>query len=83
MLLWASSEPFRTACPRTEIVRRWVETADERCPLTCVWFTMHGLLDEQSSADQIDESDSPQPVFWFALKAGYLRLIHTLPAPSI
>ena len=25
---------------RAEIVRRWVETADERCPLACVWFAM-------------------------------------------
>ena len=24
--------------PRVEITRRWVETADERCPLACVWF---------------------------------------------
>jgi high affinity Mn2+ porin len=65
--------------PRVEIVRRWVETADERCPLACVWFAL-----PESVVDQDDESESPWPAFsWFRLKAGYLHLINILPAPSI
>lgn len=65
--------------PRAEIIQRWVETADERCPLACVWFALPEIV-----ADQDDEPDSPQPAFsWVSLKAGCLRLIHILPAPSI
>jgi hypothetical protein len=29
--------------PRVEITRRWVETADERCPLACVWLALPEL----------------------------------------
>jgi high affinity Mn2+ porin len=84
VLHWVSSKPSSTAHPRTEIVRRWVETADERCPLACVWFALPGIVVDQPAADQTDEPDSTQPAFsWFALKAGCLRLIHMLPAPSI
>jgi high affinity Mn2+ porin len=65
--------------PRAEIIQRWVETADERCPLACVWFALPEIV-----ADQDDEPDSTQPAFsWLSLKAGCLRLIHILPAPSI
>ena len=31
--------------PRVEIIRRWVETADERCPLACVWFALPEIGD--------------------------------------
>jgi high affinity Mn2+ porin len=65
--------------PRVEIIRRWVETADERCPLACVWFALPEI-----ATDQDDEPDSTQPAFsWFSLKAGCLHHIHILPAPSI
>jgi high affinity Mn2+ porin len=65
--------------PRVEIIQRWVETADERCPLACVWFALPEI-----AADQDDEPDLTQPAFsWFSLKAGCLHPIHILPAPSI
>jgi high affinity Mn2+ porin len=64
---------------RAEIIQRWVETADERCPLVCVWFALPEI-----AADQDDESESPQPAFFlFRSKAGCLHPIHTFPAPSI
>src|SRR5271170_5859116 len=65
--------------PRAEIVQRWVETADERCPLACVWFTLPEL-----AVDQDDEPESSRPAFSsFRVKAGYLRPVNTLPAPFI
>jgi high affinity Mn2+ porin len=65
--------------PRVEMIRRWVETADERCPLACVWFALPEI-----ATDQNDESDLTQPAFSrFSLKAGCLRPIHILSAPSI
>ena len=65
--------------PRVEIIRRWVETADERCPLACVCFALPEII-----PDQDDESESPRPAFSsFRLKAGRLHLINNLPAPSI
>jgi hypothetical protein len=64
--------------PRAEMVRRWVETADERCPLACVWFAL-----PEAASDQDDEPRLRRPAFsFFRLKAGYLHLIHTSPAPS-
>ena len=69
----------RTATNRAEIVRRWVETADERCPLACVWFALPEI-----NAEQDDESEPLRPAFFsFRSKAGCLRSINTLPAPSI
>ena len=57
---------------------RWVETADERCPLACVWFALPEI------DDQDDESESARPAFsWFRSKAGYLLPVHTPPAPSM
>jgi hypothetical protein len=56
--------------PRVQITRRWVETADERCPLACVWFALPEMV-----ADQDDEPDLRRPAFsslW--LKAGCLHL---------
>ncbi len=65
--------------PRVEIIRRWVETADERCPLACVCFALPEII-----PDQDDESESPRPAFSsFRLKAGRLHPINNLPAPSI
>ena len=67
--------------PRPDLIRRWVETADERCPLACVWFELPEIGVDQI-ADKDDESDSPRPAFsFFRLKAGYLLPIHILPAP--
>jgi high affinity Mn2+ porin len=69
----------RTATNRAEIVQRWVETADERCPLACVWFALPEI-----NAEQDDESEPRRPAFFsFRSKAGCLRSINTLPAPSI
>jgi high affinity Mn2+ porin len=69
----------RRATKRTEIVRRWVETADEGCPLPCVWFALQKI-----DAEQDDESEPQRLAFSsFRSKAGCLRSINILPAPSI
>jgi len=68
-----------TRRPRVEIVQRWVETADERCPLACTWSALPELI-----ADADIEPISIQPAFgFFSPKAGYLHHIHILPALSI
>ncbi len=76
------NNPSRRAAanrPRAEIVQRWVETADGRCPLACVWFALSEII-----ADLDDESESLRPVFFsFRSKAGCLHPIHTLPARSV
>ncbi len=65
--------------PRFEIIQRWVETADERCPLACVWFAL-----PEAVSDEDDECDLLWPAFSrFRLEAGYLHVIHISPAPSI
>jgi high affinity Mn2+ porin len=62
--------------PRVEITQRWVETADERCPLACVWFAL-----PEMGADQDDESELRWPAFsFFRLKAGHLQFINNIPA---
>lgn len=33
--------------PHIEIRRRWIETADERCPLACTWYALLESSDEQ------------------------------------
>jgi hypothetical protein len=64
---------------RAEIIRRWVETADERCPLACVWFAL-----QEINAEQDDESEPQRPAFSsFRSKAGCLRSINIFPATSI
>jgi high affinity Mn2+ porin len=69
----------RTATTRAEIVQRWVETADERCPLACVWYALPEI-----NAEQDDESEPRRPAFsLLRLKAGCLLSINILPAPSI
>ena len=66
-----------TVRPQIEISRRWVETADERCPLACVWFAL------PQSNEEDDESGLAWPafshLFW---KAGYLHCVNTLFAYS-
>ena len=37
-----AAKQARVDHPRTEIIQCWVETADERCPLACVWFALPG-----------------------------------------
>lgn len=65
------------ANPRKIIARRWVETADERCPLACVWFALREPFDTQD-----DEPGSRWPAFYRSLrKAGRLHCIHLLWAP--
>jgi hypothetical protein len=60
-----------------ELIQRWVETADERCPLACVWFAL-----PETATDLDDDPDSLQPAFsWRLLKAGCLHSIHIHPAP--
>jgi hypothetical protein len=44
--------------PHVAIRSRWVETADERCPIACTWFT---VLEDLKAQD--DESGSLQPAF--------------------
>jgi high affinity Mn2+ porin len=63
---------------RTELIRRWVETADERCPLACVWFAM-----PETVADMDDEPKLNRPAFFLRLlKAGFLHPVHIRPARS-
>lgn len=58
--------------PRKIITRRWVETADERCPLAGVWFALGEILDTQD-----DEPGLPEPAFYrFLWKAGSLLNVH-------
>jgi high affinity Mn2+ porin len=65
--------------PLIQIVQRWVETADEHCPLACVWFALPEI-----AADQEVESELSRPAFYLSRpKAGYLQPIHILPAPFI
>lgn len=63
--------------PRRNIARRWVETADERCPLACVWFALREPFNEDD-----DEPGSRWPALYRSLgKAGHLHCIHHLWAP--
>jgi high affinity Mn2+ porin len=64
--------------PRVEVVQRWVETADARCPLVCVWIALPDPI-----ADQNDDSHLRWPAFsWFGLKAGRLQRFNNVSAPS-
>ena len=64
--------------PRAEIIQCWIETADERCPLACVWFAL-----PENAVDPDDDSESPRPAFFLVRsKAGCLHSVHTFPAPS-
>lgn len=45
---------------RTQVVRRWIETGDERCPLASVWFAL-----EPTDTTRNDEPHSTQPAFSF------------------
>ncbi|MGD0444313.1 MAG: carbohydrate porin [Edaphobacter sp.] len=74
------SQPKRIAAGRSrpELIQRWVETADERCPLACVWFALR-----ETATGLDDEPNLTQPAFfWALLKAGCLHSIHIHPAPS-
>ncbi len=65
--------------PRTEIIRRWVETADERCPLACTWYALHEKHEEQD-----DDSWLSWPAFSrLCRKAGLLHSIHVFFAHSL
>ena len=67
------------ARPAAVIVPRWVETADERCPLACVWFALSEPL-----SDQDDDPGITRPAFsGFFRKAGYFHFIHILKALSL
>ena len=48
----------QSGADRPEMIQRWVETADERCPLACAWFALPGILDDQPAAGQGDEPDA-------------------------
>lgn len=62
------------ARPRTqlELRRRWVETADERCPLACTWSALPA-----ESAAQDDDDWLRWPAFSRPRKkAGFPLFIH-------
>jgi hypothetical protein len=62
--------------PRVEMMRRWVETGDGRCPLACAWFALPELI-----ADQDDDSELRRPAFSLSiLKAGCLQVVNNVPA---
>ncbi|CAN5488860.1 hypothetical protein BH10ACI4_BH10ACI4_09560 [soil metagenome] len=42
--------------------RRWVETADERCPLACVWFALPDVTAENEEATA-ELPPRPKPAF--------------------
>ncbi|MEI9979449.1 MAG: hypothetical protein WDN23_10695 [Edaphobacter sp.] len=65
--------------PRFEIIQRWVETADERCPLACVWLPCPKPFRTRTTSATYYGLPSPR----FRLEAGYLHVIHISPAPSI
>jgi high affinity Mn2+ porin len=66
------SKRIATNQPRPELIQRWVETADERCPLACAWFA---LPVPDSALD--DEPNLIRPAFfWLLRKAGCLHSIH-------
>jgi hypothetical protein len=56
------------------IQSRWIETADERCPIACTWFTI-----AESIKDLDDDPGSTWPVFlrvrW---KAGFFSQLPPL-----
>lgn len=62
--------------PHIEI-RRWVETADERCPLACAWCVL---------PENQDEQDDDSWLRWPALSRGrqaFLHGIHLLSSHSM
>lgn len=59
---------------RSAIQSRWVETADERCPIACTWFTV-----PEGTGEQEDEPGLAWPVFLrLRRRTGFLS--HFLPA---
>ena len=65
------------ARPRPAIRPLWVETADERCPLACVWFALPDNLDEQD-----DDPGSTWPAFsrfpgGQAVRAAFISPMHS------
>ena len=66
------------AKPQPEIHARWVQTADERCPIACTWFTL-----PESSDEQDDDPGSTWPaLLHFGWRAGVLSLFCPLPQPQ-
>lgn len=62
----------KPASRRIEVGRRWVETADERCPLACVWFAL-----PESADDRDEEPGSLMPVFSAVReKTGWFQRFH-------
>lgn len=77
----SSRQSMRVSDPHRpiEIRRQWVETADERCPLACVWQALLENPDEPN-----DDSGLRWPVFSFLReRAGILRGFHLFPAHSL
>ncbi len=67
-----------------ELRRRWVETADERCPIACTWFTLTEPLSEPDEEPSLTWPAFPWPLFIRPNgKAGSLHPIHIRPAFSI
>jgi len=85
MLLFAPKKPLcidRVRLP--ELRRRWVETADERCPIACTWFTLTEPLSEPDDEPSLTWPAFPWPRFIRPNgKAGSLHPIHIRPAFSI
>ncbi|HTF63953.1 MAG TPA: hypothetical protein VK638_14810 [Edaphobacter sp.] len=66
------------AKPQPEIRSRWVQTADERCPIACTWFTL-----PESSDEQDDDPGSTWPALLrFGWRAGVLSRLCPLPQPQ-
>jgi|GEM_PF-2220904 len=69
----------RTAAPRlrsnpNRLLRRWVSTYDQRCPLACVWFALGDVI----ATDLPDEPPSLRPGFLLNafISPGHLPHVH-------
>ena len=77
---------FKLSCARPPqsarppaIQSRWVETADERCPIACTWF-----LAPESLKEQDDEPGSTWPVFLLrktGFPCSFVGLLRRQPQP--
>ena len=86
------ARPASLTRPRKVMVRRWVETANERCPLACVWLALPGTQAGQTADESDDQPHLPWPVFFnfqnlrsqatfVRRKTGRLTLVDLLPLP--
>ena len=71
--------PFQPESRSRPVIRsRWIETADERCPIACTWFPV-----AESPKEQDDEPGLAWPVFLpMRWRTGPLSSIRNLLEPQ-